>query len=161
VERMIYSTMRKLLLPAVFALAGCSTGGASPVDLIQPDVRVHHLALRNVGLAGGTLDVVMAFHNPNRISLKGTSMSAGLDIEGNRFGDVALTNPFSLAGRDTTLLTLPLTFRWSGLASAARSVLNYGAVNYAINGKFTITTPVGAPLDVPFSGQGNVPLLRP
>jgi hypothetical protein len=56
---------------------------------------------------------------------------------------------------------VPLTFRWAALAGAARSVLDYGAVNYAINGKFTVTAPVGAPFDVPFSGQGNVPLLRP
>jgi hypothetical protein len=158
---MVYSTMRKLLLLTAIALAACSAGGVNPVDLIQPDVRLHHLALRNVALAGGTLDVVMAFHNPNQLTLKGTTLSAGLDIEGNHFGDVAFTNPFSLAGRDTTLLTLPLTFRWSGMASAARSVLDYGAVNYAISGTFSVNTPVGAPLDVPFSGQGNVPLLRP
>jgi hypothetical protein len=158
---MLYCTMRRLLPLALLAAAACGPGGVNPVDLIQPNVRLHHLAVRNVGLSGGTLDVVMAFHNPNRIVLRGTSLSAGLDIEGNHFGDVALTNPFSLAGRDTTLLTLPLTFRWSGLASAARAVLDYGAVNYAINGKFSVTTPVGAPLDVPFSGQGNVPLLRP
>lgn len=152
--------MRKLAL-AIVVLAACSPGSVNPAELIQPDVRLHHLAVRNVGLSGGTLDVVMAFHNPNRITLKGTSLTAGLDIEGNHFGDVALTNAFSLAGKDTTLLTLPLTFRWSGLASAARTVLDYGAVNYTINGKLTVTTPVGAPLDVPFSGQGNVPLLRP
>lgn len=152
--------MRKLAL-AMVVLAGCGPGSVNPAELIKPDVRLHHLAVRNVGLSGGTLDVVMAFHNPNRITLKGTSLTAGLDIEGNHFGDVALTNPFSLAGKDTTLLTLPLTFRWSGLASAARTVLDYGAVNYTINGKLTVTTPVGAPLDVPFSGQGNVPLLRP
>ena len=153
--------MRRLFLSLILALAACSAGGVNPADLIQPDVRLHHLAVRNVGLSGGTLDVVMAFHNPNQYTLKGVGLSAGLDIEGNHFGDIAFTNPFSLAGRDTTLLTLPLTFRWSALGSAARSVLDYGAVNYAINGKLTVNTPVGAPLDVPFSGQGNVPLLRP
>jgi Late embryogenesis abundant protein len=142
-------------------LGACSTGSVNPADLIQPSVRVHHLAVRNIGLSGGTLDVVMAFHNPNRIVLKGAGLSAALDIEGNHFGDLALTDPFSLAGRDTTLLTLPLTFRWSGLASAARAVLDYGAVNYGITGKFSIATPVGTPLDVPFSGKGYVPLLRP
>jgi LEA14-like dessication related protein len=153
--------MRNLLLATVALLAGCGPGGVNPADLIQPDVRLDHLAVRNVGLSGGTLDVVMAFHNPNHITLKGTSLSAGLDIEGNHFGDIALTNPFSLAGQDTTLLTLPLTFRWSAVGSAARSVLDYGAVNYAINGKFSVNLPAGTPLDVPFSGQGNVPLLRP
>jgi len=151
--------MRNVLLATVVLLGGCGPGSVNPADLIKPDVRLHHLAVRNVGLSGGTLDVVMAFHNPNRITLKGTSLSAGLDIEGNHFGDVAFSDPFSLAGKDTTLLTLPLTFRWSGLAGAARSVLDLGAVNYAINGKFTVNTPV--PFDVPFSGQGSVPLLKP
>lgn len=153
--------MNKLMILAALSLAACGPGGVNPVDLIQPDVRLHHLSVRNVGLSGGTLDVVMAFHNPNKFTLKGVGLTAGLDIEGNHFGDVAMNNPFSLAGRDTTLLTVPLTFRWSGVAGAARSVLDYGAVNYGISGKFTINAPAGVPLDVPFSGQGNVPLLRP
>jgi hypothetical protein len=34
-------------------------------------------------------------------------------------------------------------------------------VNYGINGSVRIDTPAGVPFDVPFSGQGNVPLLRP
>ena len=152
--------MRTVFLLAL-GLAACGPGGVSPADLLQPDVRLHHLALRNVGLSGGTLDLVIAFHNPNPVTLKGVGLTAGLDIEGNHFGDVAMTNPFSLAGRDTTLLTVPLTFRWSGLAGAARSVLDFGAVNYAINGKFTVNAPARASFDVPFSGQGNVPLLRP
>lgn len=153
------------LLPFL-ALAGfltaCGPGGVDPASLIQPSVRVHHLAIRNIGISGGTLDIALAFHNPNKVKLQGTHLSAGLDIEGSHFGDVDMTNPFSLVGKDTTLVTVPLTFRWSGVASAARSAIEYGAVNYAINGRFAIATPVtGTPFEVPFSGQGSVPLLRP
>jgi len=153
--------MRKIpVLALVALLAGCGPGSVNPATLLQPDVRLHHLAVRNVGLSGGTLDVALAFHNPNKINLQGAGLTAGLDIEGDHFGDIDLSNPFSLAGKDTTLITVPLTFKWSSLASAARSVLGYGAVNYAINGKFTVNLP-GAPFDVPFSGQGTVPLLKP
>jgi LEA14-like dessication related protein len=155
--------MNKLLPLALGALlASCSPGSVNPADILQPEVRVHHLAIRNLGLSGGTLDIALAFHNPNKINLQGAGLTAGLDIEGTHFGDVNLTSPFSLAGKDTTLLTVPLTFRWSGMATAARSILDYGAVNYSINGKFNVTTPVlTVPLEIPFSGQGNVPLLRP
>lgn len=153
--------MKKLLLLAAFAALACGPGTINPADILQPDVRVHHLAVRNLGLSGGTLDVVMAFHNPNPVNLKGLGLSAGLDIEGHHFGDIDMPNPFSLAGKDTTLITVPLTFRYANLASAARAVLDFGAVNYAINGKFTINTPAKTSFDVPFSGQGNVPLLRP
>lgn len=153
--------MRKHLLLPILLLAACGPGGVNPASLIQPDVRLHHLTVRNLGLAGGTLDVALAFHNPNPFSLPGTGLTAVLDIEGTRFGDVNLLNPFTLAGKDTTLVTVPLTFQWSGVASAARSILNYGAVNYGISGKFTVKTPASASLDVPFSGQGSVPLLKP
>ena len=111
----------------------------NPITFLQPDVRLHHLELQNVGLSGGTLGVVLAFHNPNKLSLQGTGLDAGIDIEGSHFGDVILSDAFSLAARDTTLLTVPLTFRWAGVASAARSALEYGAVNYAIKGKFRRT----------------------
>lgn len=158
----LYWGMRKLLPLALVALVvACGPGTVNPLSVLQPDVRLDHLSLRNVGLSGGTLDLVLAFHNPNKINLQGTRVQAGLDIEGDHFGDIDLSNPFSLAGRDTTLLTLPLTFRWSGVASAARSVLSYGAVNYAIKGTATITAPNIPPFDVPFTGQGNVPLLKP
>jgi LEA14-like dessication related protein len=154
--------MKKLIPLALVALfVDCGPGTVNPLTLLQPDVRLHHLSLRNVGLSGGTLDLVLAFHNPNPINLQGTRVQAGLDIEGSHFGDIDLTNPFSLAGKDTTLLTVPLTFRWSGVASAARSMLDYGAVNYAINGTATITAPGIPAFDVPFTGQGNVPILKP
>lgn len=153
--------MRKLLPLALVALsAACGPGSVNPASLIQPDVHVHHLAIRNVGLSGGTLDIALAFHNPNRINLQGTTLKAALDIEGHHFGDVDLTNPFTLAGKDTTLLTVPLTFRWSDVGTAARSVISYGAVNYGISGSFTVAPVSGTSFDVPFSGQGNVPLLK-
>jgi LEA14-like dessication related protein len=143
-------------------VTACGPGGVNPATVLQPDVRLHHLAIRNVGLSGGTLDMALAFHNPNKINLRGTHLSAGLDIEGSHFGDVDMSNPFSLAGKDTTMLTVPLTFRWSGLAKAARSALDFGAVNYAIKGQFAVDAPTtGTHFDVPFSGQGNVPLLKP
>ena len=41
------------------------------------------------------------------------------------------------------------------MASAARSVLEYGAVNYAIKGKFRVTYADVQRVRVPFSGQGN------
>lgn len=153
--------MKKLLLLSALAALACGPGSINPADIIKPNVRVHHLAIRNLGLSGGTLDVVMAFYNPNGVNLKGVGLTAGLDIEGNHFGDIDMRDPFSLAGKDTTLVTVPLTFRYANLTGAARSVIQLGAVNYSVDGAFTITTPINTSFDVPFSGQGNVPLLRP
>jgi hypothetical protein len=153
--------MRHFLFLAIL-LAGCGgPGRVDPADLIQPRVNLRSLAVRNVGLTGGTLEVGLAFYNPNRLTLNGSALRAGLDVEGTRFGDVALAGPFSLEKSDTTVVTVPLAFSWSGVGSAARSVLNSGAVNYGIDGRFTLRLPAGAELEIPFTGQGSIPLLRP
>jgi LEA14-like dessication related protein len=135
-------------------------GSQLPAPLLRPGVQLDHLTVRNLGLAGGTVDVVMAIYNPNPISIQGTRLQAGLDIEETRFGDIGMTNPMELASRDTSLVTVPLTFRWAGVGAAARSVLSYGAVNYRFSGTLTVEALAGFPLDVPFSLQGKVPLLK-
>lgn len=153
--------MRTLSLLALVAIAACGPGGVNPVNLIQPGVKVHHIAVRNVGISGATLDVVLAFHNPNNFTLPGTALTADLDIENSRFGTIAMNEPFSLGGKDTTLVTVPLSFRYSAVGAAARALLDYGAVNYKISGSFAVQTPANTALQVPFSGSGNVPLLKP
>jgi LEA14-like dessication related protein len=154
--------MRKLLLLAsVVAVSACGPGGVNPATLIQPGVKVHHIGVKNVGISGATLDVVLAFHNPNNFTLPGTALTADLDIENSRFGTITMNEPFSLGGKDTTLVSVPLSFRYSAVGSAARAIIDYGAVNYKINGNFSVKTPANTSLQVPFSGTGNVPLLKP
>jgi hypothetical protein len=145
---------------AVPFLTACAAGQLIPASLVRPSVRLHHLAIRNIGLAGGTVDVVLAVYNPNRFTIRGTRLEADISIEEHPFGDVALSEPLQLEQRDTTLISAPLTFQWSGVGAAARSVLDYGAVNYEIAGRLLVDLPTGGqPLAVPFSGAGNVPLL--
>lgn len=142
------------------ALAACAPGQTNPLAFLQPSVRLHHLNVRNLGLTGGTLDVVLAVYNPNRLTVRGTRLDAGLDVENSHFGDIVLTEALQLAQQDTTLITAPLAFRWSGVGAAARSVLSQGAVNYRINGTLSVNTPLGQPVQVPFTGQGSVPLMK-
>ena len=149
---------RIVTLAMSLSLAAC--GGPSPQDFLQPQVNLRQIGLRSVGVAGGTLDVQLAIANPNRIQVKGTQVSAALDVQGSHFGDIASTDPFTLTEQDTTLITLPLTFRWAGLTSAARSILDYGEVNYGLWGKLSVETPVGQPLEVPFNRTGAVPVVK-
>lgn len=150
---------RTLLFLGVAGTWACA-GGLGTLTPLRPAVRLHHISIKSIGLMGGALDVVLAFHNPNRVALRGTRLSADLDIEQTHFGKIDLANPFQLTASDTSLITVPLTFEWSGMGAAARSLVNYGSVNYRINGTASVDTPIGTTLDVPFSGQGNVPLLK-
>lgn len=153
--------MRLLPVVALVALSACGPGGVNPATLIQPGVKVDHISVKNVGISGATLDVVLAFHNPNNFTLPGTALTADLDIQNSRFGTIAMNEPFSLKGKDTTLVSVPLTFRYSSVGSAAKALLDYGAVDYKISGNFSVQTPANVPLNVPFTGSGNVPLLKP
>jgi LEA14-like dessication related protein len=144
------------------ATAACGGGGTiSPDNFIPPSVRVDHLSVKNAGLMGGTMDVVMAIYNPNRATIKGNRLQGGLDIENTHVGDVDFIKEFKLKDRDTTMVTVPMQFKWSGAGAAAKSVLGYGTVNYKMNGTVNVDTPDGKPFQVPFTGQGSAAVLRP
>jgi LEA14-like dessication related protein len=145
----------------LIATAACGGGNISPDSFIPPTVRVHHLGVRNAGISGGTMDVVMAFYNPNRGSIQGTRLQGGLDIENTHIGEISFFEPFKLKGRDTTLVTVPMQFRWSGAGAAAKSVLGYGTVNYRMNGTVSVDTQDGRPFEVPFTGQGSASVIHP
>jgi LEA14-like dessication related protein len=154
--------MRPLLAAALAAisLAGCSSGSVGPVKFLEPHVDLRKVKVRSVGLSGGVLDLTLGIANPNHIKVNGTRLEAGLDLQDTHFGDIVLSDAFSLLANDTTMLTVPLTFRWSGVGAAARGILDYGEVSYGLRGTITVNTPVGAPLAVGFTGSGSIPLLH-
>jgi LEA14-like dessication related protein len=142
-------TACSLLLVA--ATAACGGGTISPDNFLPPSVRVDHLSVKNAGLMGGTMDVVMAIYNPNRATIKGNRLQGGLDIENTHVGEVDFIQEFKLKDRDTTLVTVPMQFKWSGA----------GAANYKMSGTVNVATPDGKPFQVPFTGQGSASVLHP
>lgn len=125
----------------------------------QPDVNLEHVALRAVGLTGGTLDLTVGVYNPNKFDLEGTKLQLGLDVEDSHVGDLVYDSDFQAQQGDTTVLTIPLAVTWSGLAGAARTALNGGEVPYTIKGQLTVATPIGEQ-KVPFTHSGRAPLSR-
>jgi hypothetical protein len=142
------------------ALLACSGGGVTPANFLQPHVDLHKVGIRSIGLGGGTLDVQLAIANPNQIKLTGTRLDAGLDLQGAHFGDLAVADAFALTKADTTFLTVPLSFSWSGMASAAKAILNYGDVSYKLDGNMTVEAPGLGAIGVPFSRTGSVSVVH-
>lgn len=137
-------------------LAGC----AGLQDLFkEPDVRLQRVVVQNLGLTGGTLNLIVGVYNPNPFDVQGTKLNLGLDVEQSHVGDVVYDSDFQTQKGDTTVLTLPLTFAWSGVAGAVRTALDAGDLPYTINGRLSVATPIG-PRDVTFSHQGRAPLSR-
>ena len=74
-------------------------------------------------------------------------------------GDLEYASDFQVQKGDTTVLTLPVRFNWSGLAGAARAALGYGEIPYTLKGQLTVETPFGD-RKVPFTREGRAPLSR-
>ena len=138
------------------ALLGCAGLGNALKD---PDIELERVVVRDVGVRGGNLDLLVGVENPNAFDLRGTGVRLGFDVEGSHVGDVRFSDDFSVDRGGRTTLTLPLAFEWAGVGSALRSALSHGDIPYEMRGELTLQTPWGAQ-SVPFTRQGRVPLTR-
>jgi hypothetical protein len=81
------------LLALAAGLGGCAGLGNT---LKNPDVRLERVIVRDVGVRGGNLDLVVGLDNPNPFDLRGTEVELGFDVEGTHVGDVSLGEDFSV-----------------------------------------------------------------
>jgi LEA14-like dessication related protein len=137
-------------------LTGCA---GLPGYFKDPDVHLQRVVVRGVGLTGGTMDLMVGVYNPNAFALQGTKLQLGFDVEDSHVGDVEYNSGFQAQQGDTTVLTLPLSFTWNGLAGAARTALGYGELPYTMKGQLSVATPIGE-RTVAFTRQGRAPLSR-
>ena len=137
-------------------LAGCAAIGET---FKAPEMHLDRVVLRGLNVTGGTLDLHLGVLNPNRFDLQGTKLQVGFDVQDSHVGDIEYSDEFQVQKGDTTALTLPLRFNWSGVSGAVRSALGQGALPYTLKGQLTLRTPFG-PRVVPFTTEGRAPLTR-
>src|SRR5262249_28188601 len=91
------------------------------------------------------LDVVLSVYNPNRFRLDATQLTYVVSMAGDsvKIADGALDSRFTVQDRDSTIVTIPVSFTYAGLGAAGRSLMNTGAVNYRVSGDVTVGTPIG------------------
>jgi LEA14-like dessication related protein len=140
----------------VAGLGGCAGLGTT---LREPDVRLDRVIVRDVGVRGGNLDLMVEVDNPNAFDLRGTEVELGFDVEGSHVGDVRYADEFTVSKGGLTTLALPLRFEWAGVGAALRAALSSGDLPYEMKGQIRLQTPWGAH-SVPFTRKGRVPLTR-
>jgi LEA14-like dessication related protein len=138
--------MRKFALTAVAVASlatatGCATLGRKVFK--EPVVSFREMRVTGLGLAGGSLDVVLSVYNPNSYRLDATRLTYNLIVDSIPFGNGAIDQTFAVQSGDSTLVRLPVTFTYAGIGSAGRSLLNTGTVNYRVTGDVTVGTPLG------------------
>jgi LEA14-like dessication related protein len=148
--------MRKLAFAVVATavVAGCSTLGRAAFQ--NPIVHLRNVGIGNIGLTGGTLNVQLSVYNPNHFRLDATRLTYNLNLAGDSIKVASGTydSQFTVNDGDSTMVTIPVDFTYSGLGAAGRSLLNTGAVNYHVLGDVTVGTPVGN-FTVPYQSTGR------
>ena len=150
--------MKKFVLlvagSALAAVAGCSALGKAAFQ--NPVVNLRSVAIRGLGLTGGTLDVRLGVYNPNHYRLDATRLTYRVNLAGDsvQVASGAVTQTTTLKDNDTTEVVIPVDFTYSGIGAAGRALLNTGAVTYHVLGDVTVGSPVGN-FTVPYSSTGR------
>jgi LEA14-like dessication related protein len=127
---------------AMVGAAGCATLGRATFK--EPIVHFQDARITGLGITGGSLEVKLSVYNPNKFKLDGTRLTYKLMVDSVTFGAGALAQQFTVQDKDSTIVTLPLAFTYSGVGEAGRQLMNTGAVNYRVLGDITVGTPLGS-----------------
>ena len=145
-----------LVLPAVF-LTACS--GA----LKQPEVRLESVSIGGVGLRGATLYADVHVSNPNGFDLETRQLTYDLQLpdpkeEGGwvSFARGSVDEHVRVRSNSSTVIKVPIQFRYDDADGAIRSIMDTGTFNYRVRGDVRLTEPVGR--TIPFSKTGIVSL---
>jgi len=150
--------MRKLAMTvgmlALVTGVGCSVLGKAAFE--QPVVTLKNVQVRGLGLTGGNLDVQLNVYNPNHYRLDATQLNYRVQMAGDSIvlASGTMDSRFTVQDNDSSTVTIPVSFTYSGLGAAGRSILNTGAVNYHVLGDVRVGSPVGS-FTVPFSSTGR------
>ena len=149
--------MRRLMLGAVTAAiavtAGCSALGKQAFQ--QPVVHLQDVRVNGMGLTGGNLDVKLSVYNPNGYRMDATRLSYNVIVgDSVRFATGTIDSRFTVNGNDSSLVTIPVNFTYTGIGAAGRQMINTGGVNYRVNGDVTVGTVVGN-FTVPYTSTGR------
>jgi LEA14-like dessication related protein len=150
--------MRRLMLgvvatAAAAVVAGCSALGRQAFQ--QPIVHLQDVRVNGLGLTGGNLDVKLSVYNPNGYRMDATRMSYNVVVgDSVKFATGTVDNRFTVDSNDSSVVTIPVNFTYSGIGAAGRQLINTGGVNYHVDGDVTVGTVVGN-FTVPYSSTGR------
>ena len=147
--------MRKTILVAFAALSVSACATLLKQAFQSPVVDVTDVKVRAIGLQSATIDIHLAVQNPNEYRIDAEKVSYTFIVDSTQVVTGEMTQRLTLEERGTVNLTLPVTFDYRALQTVMRYYLAHGALDYRVEGLFTLVTPVGR-LTRPYSGRGRV-----
>jgi LEA14-like dessication related protein len=150
---------RKIVTALLLALPAAACAGAYR----QPEVALEGVRVGSVGLRGGTLYAQLIVRNPNRFDLETRSMTYDLEVahptragEWVSFAQGTFDERVRVDSRGSTMLEVPIQFRYDDMGGAFRSILDTGSFIYRVSGNVQLSEPIGR--NFPYRKQGTVSL---
>lgn len=110
-----------------------------------PTAELRSVGLRQIGVDGATLDVVLELRNPNPYALTATRADYRLFIHDTvDVGHGTMLDTITVGGHDSATVQLPLEVGWRAVREAGREALQGGTVDYRIAGEVVARTPIGS-----------------
>jgi LEA14-like dessication related protein len=150
--------MRKFFVVAaasatLLAGAACSTLGRAAFK--EPKVELQDVKITGIGLNGGSLDVLLNVDNPNEFRLDATRLTYNVLVgDSIRFATGTVSNHFTVDGKKSQQVHIPVNFTYAGIGAAGRQLMQSGAVDYKVVGDVTVGSPIGS-FTVPYSSTGR------
>jgi LEA14-like dessication related protein len=152
--------MRRLLLPALFALSSCailqellSSGGFQ-----KPSLQFKTARITEASLADVTLETVWELDNPNPVGISLSKADYALFVEGKQV--VAGSPPVGLriAASGKSELVFPANIKFRDVFPAIGAVISKDRAKYQVKGDLGVDSPIG-PIEFPltYSGEVEVP----
>lgn len=112
---------------------------------MNPTVKVMGAHVVSVGLTGVQLDVTLRVGNPNPASLHATRVIYTLTktSDGTTLADGVDRTKFTLeAANDNNRVVVPMSFKYWGIGSAGKSLVQRGQTEITVSGEITFDAPL-------------------
>ena len=136
---------------AAIALACSSVMKAA---FAQPVVTLRDVRLANLGLEGGTFQVVLSVYNPNEFNLDASSVSYAVLVDSTEVGNGKAEQRIVIAALDSGEVKLPLHISWATAGPAGQVLMRGGSVLYEVKGEMRIASGVGT-ITLPYDQRGR------
>ena len=151
----MHPSVKVVVLLGLIGSAACaSSAPEGPEPMYRPEVSVKEVRLSGVGITGGSMNIDLELRNPNRFRIEAPVIRYQVLVDTVQIGSGVYEGDFSLRGRRSTEVRIPVRFKYSDIGPTGRALLTSGTVEYRIIGDVTAGSSYG-PVAGPYDRSGE------